>query len=285
MIPESFDYLRAKSVNDAIALLKKHRDASLLAGGHSLLPAMKLRLSSPSHLIDIGGVKQLREIKELRGKVVIGAAATHQEIASSKAVQKKAPLLAQAASVIGDIQVRNMGTIGGSIAHADPAADHPAAVLASGASIRVKGPKGERTIDAADFFVDLFMTDLKPGELILDIRVPAAPSKTGTSYQKFPHPASRFAVCGCAASITVKAGKCTAARIAFNGIANAAFRDTGIEDALAGQSLDESSVSAACENAADGVELLGDSFAGEDYRRHLAKVFAKKAILAAAATA
>ena len=285
MIPASFDYHRATSVNDALALLKKHKDASFLAGGHSLLPAMKLRLSTPGHLIDISGIKALKEIKELKGQIVIGSAVTHYEIESSKPVLKKAPLLAQAAAVIGDIQVRNMGTIGGSLAHADPAADYPAAVLASEASIRVKGSKGERTIAAADFFQDLFMTDLKPGEIILDIRIPFAASKTGTSYQKFPHPASRFAVCGCAASVTLKGGKCTEARIGFTGIANAAFRDGGIEAALVGQALDESSVTAACEGAAADADLLSDSFAGEDYRRHLAKVFAKRAILAAAGDA
>ena len=281
MIPASFDYHRATSVNDALNLLKKHKDASFLAGGHSLLPAMKLRLSTPGHLIDISGIGALKEIKELKDQIVIGAAVTHHEIESSKPVLKKAPLLAQAAAVIGDIQVRNVGTIGGSLAHADPAADYPAAVLAAGASIRVKGSKGDRTIAAADFFQDLFMTDLKAGEIILDIRIPLAPSKTGTSYQKFPHPASRFAVCGCAASVTLKGGKCTEARVGFTGIANAAFRDSSIESALVGKALDEATVAAACEGAASDADLLSDSFAGEDYRRHLAKLFAKKAILAA----
>jgi carbon-monoxide dehydrogenase medium subunit len=264
MIPSNFDYHRPGSVSEALKQLQDlGDDASLLAGGHSLLPAMKLRLSTPGHLVDIGRIDELRQIGEDGGDVVIGAGSTHHDVESSDLVARQAPLLAQAATVIGDVQVRNAGTVGGSIAHADPAADYPAAVLASDGSIDVQGANGTRSIAASDFFRDLY----------------------GTAYLKFPHPASRFAVCGCAAAIAVSGGKCVSARVAFNGIAGAAFRDTGVEEALSGASLDEDSVRAAVADAAEGKELLEDSFAGQDYRRQLARVYAGRAVLAAAANA
>jgi carbon-monoxide dehydrogenase medium subunit len=286
MIPSSFEYHRPASVNEALSLLQEYGDdASLLAGGHSLLPAMKLRLSTPEHLVDIGHIDDLRQIRQDGDDVSIGAAATHHDIESSDLVASSAPLLAQSASVIGDVQVRNAGTIGGSLAHADPAADYPAAVLASDGTVEVLGPDGARSIAAADFFVELFATALEPGEIITALRVPAVAAGTGTAYLKFPHPASRFAVCGCAAAITVSDGKCLSARIAFNGIASTAFRDAGLESALAGVSLDEDSVRTAVSGAAAGQELLEDSFAGEDFRRQLARVYARRAVLAAAANA
>ncbi len=286
MIPSSFEYHRPASLDEAVSLLQEHgEDASLLAGGHSLLPAMKLRLSAPEHLVDISRIDGLREIRSEGGGVVIGAGATHHDVESSAAVAAGAPLLARAAAVIGDVQVRNAGTIGGSLAHADPAADYPAAVLASEGSVEVVGPGGARSIAAADFFVELFATALQPGEIVTAVRVPAPGAGTGVSYLKFPHPASRFAVCGCAAAVTVSGGACSSARVAFNGIASAAFRDAGVESALAGASLDENSVKAAVAGAAEGQELLADSFAGEDYRRQLARVYARRAVLAAAAAA
>ena len=286
MIPAEFEYHRPSSVGEALELLARHGDdAKLIAGGHSLLPAMKLRLSTPSVLIDIGRLDELKNIGEDDGHVVIGGGVTHHAIESSELIESKAPILAQAASVIGDMQVRNMGTLGGSIAHADPAADYPAAILASDATIRVVSPKGERTIEASDFFMDLFLTGLEIDELILDVRVPAQAAGSGASYLKFPHPASRFAVVGCAASVSVDDGVIGDARVAFNGIANAAFRDSGVEGALSGGGIDADSIAAAADKAADGVDLLSDSFAGEDYRRHLAKVYAKRAVTAAVAAA
>ena len=286
MIPAEFEYHRPSSVGEAVELLAKHGDdAKLFAGGHSLLPAMKLRLSTPSVLIDISRLDELKNIGEDGGHVVIGGGVTHHAIESSELIKSKAPILAQAASVIGDTQVRNMGTLGGSIAHADPAADYPAAILASDATIRVVSPKGERTIEASDFFMDLFLTGLEIDELILDVRLPAQAAGSGASYLKFPHPASRFAVVGCAASVGVAGGKIGDARVAFNGIANAAFRDSGVEDALNGGGTDADSIATAADKAADGVDLLSDSFAGEDYRRHMAKVYAKRAVTAAVAAA
>ena len=236
MIPESFDYHRPSSVDEAIGLLSD--DAKLLAGGHSLIPAMKLRLSSPSALVDIGQLPELNYIREDGDAIAIGAASTHHQIESSDVVQSKASALAQAASVIGDPQVRNKGTI---------AAD--------------------------EFFVGLFLTSLAPDEIITEIRVPAADK---SAYVKFPHAASRFAVVGCAAAASGGSVK-----IAFTGVANAAFRDEGIEGAL-GSDLSSDSIGAAAEKAADGAEVLTDNFAGEEYRRHLAKVYARKALSAIA---
>ena len=277
-----FHYHRATSVDDALALLERHADAKLLAGGHSLIPSMKLRLAAPGALIDIGHLSELSYIREEGGAVVIGAATTHHTIESSAMVARQAPLLAQAAAVIGDVQVRNMGTIGGSIAHADPAADYPAAILASGAQIVARGRGGERIIDAGEFFVDLFLTSLQPDEIVTQIRVPAQPAGAGACYVKFPHPASRFAVVGCAAVVGTGGGVCSDVRVAFTGVANAAFRDHGVEDALAGQPASAGAISAAAAVAAQEVEVLSDAFAGADYRRHLATVFAAKALSNAA---
>ena len=278
----AFNYHRATSVADALAVLGQHDDAALLAGGHSLIPALKLRLAAPGTLVDIGHLEELNYIRQQGGGVAIGAATTHHEVATSTVVAGQAPLLAQAAAVIGDPQVRNMGTIGGSLAHADPAADYPAAVLASGAHIVARGPGGERVIEAGDFFVDLFLTGLQADEIITEIRIPAQPAGSGACYVKFPHPASRFAVVGCAAVVSANGGVCTQARVAFTGVANAAFRDAGVEGALTGQPLTETSIAAAAAVAAQGAEVLSDSFAGTDYRRHLATVFAARALRSAA---
>ena len=278
----AFNYHRAASVDEALALLEQHDDAALLAGGHSLIPALKLRLAAPGTLVDIGHLEELNYIRQQGGGVAIGAATTHHDVATSSVVAGQAPLLAQAAAVIGDPQVRNMGTIGGSLAHADPAADYPAAVLASGAHIVVRGAGGERVIEAGSFFLDLFLTSLQPGEIITEVRIPAQPAGAGACYVKFPHPASRFAVVGCAAVVAGSGGVCTEARVAFTGVANAAFRDAGVEAALAGKPLDGAAIDAAAALAAHGVEVLSDSFAGADYRRHLATVFAGRALRSAA---
>jgi carbon-monoxide dehydrogenase medium subunit len=286
VIPATFAYRRAASVDEALRLLgESDGDARLLAGGHSLLPAMKLRLDRPGTLIDISRIDELTAIAESGGGVCIGAAATHDRIAACDLVGARAPLVAAAAAVIGDVQVRNKGTIGGSVAHADPAADYPAALLASDAVIHVRGPAtngedGSRQIAAADFFVDLYATALEDGEIVTAVEVPDQDG-AGSSYQKFPHPASRFAVCGAAVSVATAGGRCTSARVALNGVATAAFRDAGVEASLEGATLDSATIEAAAAKAADGRELLSDLFADEDYRRHLAKVFVRRALTAA----
>ena len=283
MIPAKFDYHKANTVDEALSMLKEHgMDAKLLAGGHSLLPAMKLRLNMPGVLIDIARIPELRFIKEEGDEIVIGAASTHHDIARSELLHDHIPMMNEAAELIGDVQVRNMGTLGGSIAHADPAADWPALLLAAEAKIVVKGPDGGRTIDASDFFTGFYMTALEPEEIITEIRLPAPPPNTGTSYQKFMQPASRFAIVGCAAMDTKKGGECDRVRVAFAGVSDTPFRDTAVEAALQGQKPKEENISAAAEKAAADVDIMSDHFASEEYRKHLARVYAKRALMAAA---
>ena len=224
MYPASFEYHRAASVEEAVGLLTRYKDdAELLAGGHSLIPMMKLRLAQPKHLIDIGRVGGLAGIKEEGGNFVIGALTTHYAVESSAAVRQKCPMLSEAAALIGDPQVRNYGTVGGSVAHSDPAADSPALMLALGAEIKAVGPKGARTIKADDFFKDLF-TRARAGRDPDQILIPTG-GHGGAAYMKHPHPASRFAVCGVAAAVTLDAsGKCTAARVGVTGVGSHAIR-------------------------------------------------------------
>jgi aerobic carbon-monoxide dehydrogenase medium subunit len=273
MIPVAFDYQKAKTVDEAIAALSKG-DSKILAGGHSLIPAMKLRLSQPAKLVDIGGIAALKGIKEEDGEIVIGAAATHAEIAGNKLIQNHLPFFAKAASMIGDVQVRNHGTIGGSLAHADPAADWPAVILAADAAIVVQGNNGKRRINATEFFTGLFSTSLQDGEIIIAIRVPVPPEGTKTSYQKFVQPASRFAIAGCAV-IRFADDK---TNIAFTGVSDHAFRDSHAEEEVSGKTLNSDSISAATNAAVNNVSILSDHFASEEYRKHLAKVYLKKAL-------
>ncbi len=281
MIPSEFNYHRPTSLDEALSLLTEHGDeAKLLSGGHSLLPTMKLRFSSPGVVIDIGRLQELIYIRQQDDILHIGAGTTHNMLAESDLVQAGASALAEAAGVIGDPQVRNMGTIGGSLAHADPAADYPAPILALDASIVVRGPKGERTIAAIDFFQDLYTTDLAEDEILTEIRVPV--QKGRSSYLKFPHPASRFAVVGCAVSLRLDGDICRDVTVAFTGITNAAFLDRGVAAALEGKAANEVNIGAAASEAATSAEINGDDFADEEFRLHLAGVFAKRAISRAA---
>ncbi len=283
MIPTAFNYRKAGSVDEALSLLKEHgADAKLLAGGHSLLPAMKLRLNMPGTLIDIGRIPELRYIREAGDAIAVGAAATHHDIARSKALQQKLPIMCEAAELIGDVQVRNKGTLGGSLAHADPAADWPAVMLALEATIVVKGPQGERRIAAADFFNGFYMTALAEDEIITEIRLPLPPANTGMSYQKFMQPASRFAIVGCAAVVTKKGNTCERVRVAFTGVSEAPFRDEKVEAALSGQPADADHIAKAAGQAAADVSIMSDHFASEEYRQHLTRVYAKRALTAAA---
>jgi len=284
MIPTSFAYKRASSVAEAISLLSAGEDAKLLAGGHSLLPSMKLRLNEAGTLIDIGQLNELRYIDASGGMLRIGAGSTHHEIASSEVVGAHVPLLAQVGATIGDVQVRNKGTIGGSIAHADPAADWPAGLLATDAVIVAQGPNGPREYKAAGFFQGLFTTALGEHEIITEIRVPLPPQGTRVAYAKFAQPASRFALVGCAVAIAQSGGNISHARVAFTGVSGAAFRDQAVEQALMGQPANADTFAAAAARAAsEQGHVMSDHFASEDYRRHLARVFAKRALMAAAA--
>lgn len=282
MIPAQFEYHRSTTLQEALQLLQTLPDAKLLAGGHSLLPMMKLRLASPPHVIDLGRIEGLRYIKDEGRMVAIGALTTHWMIESADLIRAKVPVLAEAAGKIGDVQVRNVGTIGGSLVHADPAADYPAAVLALEAEIIALSPRGRRTIPAREFFTGLFATALTADEILLEVRVPSLPPRAGGAYLKFSHPASGFAVVGVAAVVGLDGrGRRDQVRVGITGVGPKAYRATAVENLLSGKTPDDQTVAAAAQHAADGVDVNEDLFASADYRQHLAQVFTKRAILAA----
>ena len=271
MIPVAFDYQRPRTVAEAVGMLSKHGDdAKVLAGGHSLIPAMKLRLAQPKVLIDLGRVGDLNYIRERDGKIAIGAMTTHYDIESSKLLAEKCPLLTEVAPHIGDVQVRNKGTMGGSLVHADPAADWPASILALDAELDIAGPNGRRTVKAGDFFVDMLQSAVKSNEILVEIRVPA----TGKSvaYVKFAQKASGFAIAG----VAVVTGKSTS--VGITGIAPKAYRAAAVERAL----RSGANFAAAAQKAADGVEPLSDIHASAEFRAHLARVNTQRALELAA---
>jgi carbon-monoxide dehydrogenase medium subunit len=280
MIPQEFEYTAPQSLEDTLRLLDGG-DRKVLAGGMSLIPLMKLRLASPAEVIDIGRIPGLNHIVESAGVVKIGATATHHDIETSPVIRAKVPLLAEAASRIGDVQVRNMGTIGGSTAHADPAADYPASLLALEAQVRVASARGERTIAAADFFQDAFTTALEAGELIVEIQVPVEASSEGYRYEKVPHPASGFAVVGVGARVKKSGSKITMARIGVTGMAPRPFRARQAEALLEGGSDLETAAAAVVE----GEEANADLYASAGYRQHLARVYALRALITAVSRA
>lgn len=278
MIPAAFEYHRPASIDEALQLLQRLPDSKLLAGGHSLLPMMKLRVISPPHLIDLGRLRELRGIREESGQIVIGALTTHWEIESSRLVRERLPLFAETAARIGDIQVRNAGTVGGSLVHADPAADYPAAVLVLDAEMVALGPMGPRAIPARAFFTGVLASAVRPDEILTEIRVPVPQQGTGTAYLKFAHPASGFAVVGVAAWARRRGGRFEEARIALTGVGPTAYRARGVEQMLVGRAADEATIAAAAEHAGDGIDANEDVFATAAYRTHLARVFAKRAL-------
>jgi carbon-monoxide dehydrogenase medium subunit len=284
MIPAQFDYLTPKTLDEAVALLAQHPDDSkILAGGHSLIPAMKLRLATPQILIDIGRIQNLSYIREEGNQIRIGAMTTHYQIESSSRLRDICQILPETAGQIGDVQVRNKGTIGGSLVHSDPAADWPAAIIALDAEMVAISPKGERIIKADDFFVDLLTSAIEPGEILREIRINTPSGRFGQAYLKVAQPASGFAVTGVAVSLTRDgAGKCMTAGIGVTGIASKAYRATGVEKALIGTTLDAQSIATASATVTDGVSINGDLYASEQYRHHLAVVYTKRAIEAAA---
>jgi carbon-monoxide dehydrogenase medium subunit len=273
MYPAPFEYFRPSTVDEAIALLKTHGDdAKILAGGHSLIPAMKLRLAQPKFVVDIGRIGALSGIRESGGKLAIGAMTTHHAIESSALLQDKCPLLPETAAHIGDLQVRNKGTIGGSLAHADPAADWPAAVIALDAEIELAGPKGRRTVKADAFFVDLLQTAAAPDEVICEIRV--APTGRSVAYEKTEQKASGFALAGVA--VVLDKG---ALRVGVTGVGAKAYRAKAVENALSGQMSPTSEMIArAAARVGDQVEALADIHASADFRVHLAEVNARRAL-------
>jgi carbon-monoxide dehydrogenase medium subunit len=280
MSATAFEYYAPSTIQEALALLTQYRgEAKILAGGQSLLPIMNLRLAQPKALIDIGHIPGLSGIREANGTVVIGPMTTHYMVESSDLLKQKVPILPETAAVIGDVQIRNRGTIGGSIAHADPAGDLPAAAVALDMQLTAVGPGGQRTISAREFFVDILTTALQPDELLTEIRVPAFAARTGSAYEKFPNPASRYAIVGAAAVVTVDSqGVCQKASIGLNGISGKPVAAVGVEQLLVGKRLDGPSIEAAAAKAADGLEPLGDIFASAEFRAHLARVFTKRAL-------
>jgi carbon-monoxide dehydrogenase medium subunit len=283
MFPASFSYVPAVSVEEAIALLRTYgEDAKLLAGGHSLIPAMKLRLATPQYLIDLGTVPGLSNIRVIDESLAIGAMTVHADVATSELVCRYLPGLAEAALSIGDVQVRNRGTIGGSVAHADPAADFPVILSALDASFELVSSAGKRTVTADQFFVDFFTTALAPDEVLTEIRMPLPPAGTGTAYEKLGHPASGYVVVSAGAQVRCQAsGQCVAAWVAIGGLGGGPYRATHTEVALQGQALTPDVISAAAALAAEGVEADDDPYASADYKRHMVTVYARRAIASA----
>jgi carbon-monoxide dehydrogenase medium subunit len=280
MFPASFGYVAAHSVEDALDLMAKHgEDGKLLAGGHSLIPAMKLRLQSPRTLIDLGTVAGLRGIRLDNNELVIGALTVHGDIAASDLVRKHLPGLAEAASVIGDMQVRNRGTIGGSVAHADPGADFPVILTALNAAFVVQSKAGTRIISVDDFFTDFFTTAMNANEILTEIHVPLPGAASGSAYTKLPHPASGYIVVSAGALITRQAsGTCTASRIAIGGLGSGPLRAIATEMELQGKPLTPQLITSAAAKAADESDPVDDPYASADYKKYVATVYARKAI-------
>jgi carbon-monoxide dehydrogenase medium subunit len=275
MIATSFDYESPRTLSEAFELLNTYPDAKLLAGGHSLLPAMKLRVAMPSMLIDLSRIAGLNQIRETGDRITVGALTTHATVAGSLLLHEHCPLLPLAAAQIGDAQVRNRGTIGGSLAQAHPAADYPAAVLALDAEIVAQSRAGERVIPAGEFFTGMLTTALKSNEVITEIRVP----KTGTggvAYLKHHHPASGYAVVGVAVRLKMSGNQIETAAVAITGVSDAAYRAKAVERALRGKGPE--AFAEASKHAADGVDALGDTYASAEFRKHLASVMVRRAL-------
>jgi len=282
VIPAAFDYVRATSLDDALAkLAATNGEGKLVAGGHSLVPLMKLRLSQPKVLIDIGRIPGLAGIREKDGTIEIGAGTVHHDVASSALLRKQCPVVSDVAAEIGDPQVRNRGTLGGSLAHADPSADYPAAMLAVDAEIHMKGRKGWRKVKASDFFQDLFTVDLAPDEIIASVQfVPVR----AAAYAKLHQRASHFAIVGVAAALDVSGGRIQSARIGLTGAGPKAIRLTNVEEALAGKAASKETIAAAAELAGTDFKVINaDIHASAEYRRAMIPVFTRRALQGALA--
>lgn len=276
MWPAKFDYVRASSADDALKQLDD--DSKLLAGGHSLLPAMKFRLSQPGKLIDISRLDELKGISA-NGSLSIGAMSTHAEIANSSDVQSMCPALASATGQIGDHQVRNFGTLGGNIAHADPASDPPAVLVACDATIHLKGSDGERSVSASDYFIGLFETALQDGEIITKVDIPNCSDKK-SAYTKLSHPASRYSIVGVCVVLEMDGDTCKSASVGIGGATVNAMRSAGAESALADSNLDDAALNAAAAALQSDIadNLIGDTVYPKEYRSAMAGVYLKRAV-------
>lgn len=279
MIAAPFEYQAPTTVAEAIRLLSQLGDRGrLLAGGHSLIPIMKLRLAQPEVLIDIGRVGGLRYVRTEHDRLAIGALTTHAQVLSDATVRERCAMLAETAGHIGDAQVRNRGTIGGALAHADPAADYPATILALDAEIVAQGPGGRRTIPATEFFTGLFTTALASDELLVEVRVPLVGKGAGGAYLKRPNPASHYAVVGVAAVVRLEGGRIAGLGIGVTGAGAQPGRAAAAEQALIGQIPTDDAISRAADVAAEGIDLLSDIHGSAEYRAALVRIYTRRAI-------
>jgi len=280
MIPQPFEYHAPKTVSEATRLVAQFgADGKLLAGGHSLVPMMKLRLASPKHLIDLGRISELSYIREDDSKIQIGALTTHYKIESSELLKAKCPIFPETAREIGDAQVRNKGTLGGSLAHSDPAGDWPAPILALDAEIQAVGARGDRWIPAREFFVNMLETALEPDEILTAVRIPSLPARGGEAYLKLHQPASGFAIVGVAVRVALDdKDSIQQLGIGITGIGSKAYRAAGVEQTLLGKSPSANLLAEASAHAADGIEVNSDLFASAEYRTHLAQIYTRRAL-------
>ena len=282
MYPDEFDYYEAATVSEAIDLLEEHAmaETELLAGGHSLLPAMKTGLSSPEVLIDIGGIEELHGVSVEDGTLVIGAMTTYSDLLDVEAAAEHAPAFTAAVEQVGDRQVRNRGTVGGNLAHADPASDLPGAAMASDVTLVTQGPDGERSVPAEEFFFGMYATDLGPSELVTRVEIPSAAGAVGT-YAKKPSPSSGYAMVGVAALVEVDGGDVASARIGASGVMDHGVRLGPVEDALVGEPLDEDTIEAAAGHATDDLDtamMMVDLQASAEFRGRLLEVYTERAL-------
>jgi len=280
MIPPIFDYVAPETLDEALRALSHHgEDAKLLAGGQSLIPLLKLRLAQPKMLIDLRRIPGLGTVRQQGGEIAVGGLATHYRMEVSPIVKKKCPLLAETAHAIGDVQVRNRGTVGGSLSHADPSADWPAAIIAVGGTVTLRESRGERHVAANEFFRGPMTTAMKPGEILTEIRVPAAQRRSGSVYLKVAQPASGFAVVGVAVALRFDArGRCEEIGIGVTGLGDKPFRAYDVEAALRGNKLTSKLITASAERVTEGVPVLEDLHAGAEFRAHLARIYTARAI-------
>lgn len=283
MIPASFEYHTPTSIREVLALLRQYpEESSVIAGGHSLIPMMKLRLAQPGHVIDLRFVPNLAYIRELKDGLAIGPMTTYSMLESSALVNDRVPALAEAASTVGDVQVRNKGTLGGSLAHSDPAADLPAVVVSLDSRIRVIGGARPRSIPARRFFVDMFLTALKNGEIISEIGVPTLSGRNGNAYEKFANKASHFALVGVAASVTLNDdGTCKKVRVGITGAGPSVVRGAAVETLLKNKEPSVVNIRRAAKKAGQGMELQEDIHGSIEYREHLTRILTEKALIQA----
>ena len=277
MIPVAFDYEVAESVDHAIQLLGQHgEDSKLIAGGHSLIPIMRLRLAAPSVLIDLDRLEDLRYVRDEGDHLAIGALTRHRDVLNNELVQEHCGIVGYTAGLLGDPSVQHRGTIGGTLAHGDPAGDMPAVISALEGTLVIQGPNGERTVPASDFFQDYLFTDLEPDEVVTEVRVPKLDQNTGWSYKKFSRRSQDWAIVGVAAVVEKSNGNIDSARIGLTSMGSTPIRASTVEEALSGASPD--GIAEAAESAAEGTAPSSDDAASAEFRKHLARVWTRRAV-------